>query len=73
MENNLISKIKIIKNNCKTNNDLNFDVKHEQFINNINKNYTNDDDNENYCVICGEPMGPNNPRQLCGKTICFND
>jgi len=25
----------------------------------------------NPCLICGEDMGPNNPRQLCGKTHCY--
>jgi len=24
----------------------------------------------NYCMECGEDMGPQNPRQLCGKTYC---
>ena len=28
---------------------------------------------ENYCVECGVNMGPNNPRQLCGKWRCHND
>ena len=26
---------------------------------------------KNLCVICGSDMGPNNPRQLCGKTMCM--
>ena len=26
----------------------------------------------NLCMICKEDMGPNNPRQLCGKTYCTN-
>jgi hypothetical protein len=26
---------------------------------------------KNLCVICGIDMGPNNPRQLCGKTMCM--
>lgn len=25
---------------------------------------------ENLCVLCGENMGENNPRQLCYKTYC---
>ena len=25
-----------------------------------------------FCMICGEDMGPTNPRQLCGKTRCHN-
>lgn len=25
----------------------------------------------NYCVECGVDMGPCNPRQLCGKTVCL--
>lgn len=27
----------------------------------------------NPCVSCGEDMGANNPRQLCGKTYCRNE
>ena len=27
---------------------------------------------ENLCCACGEDMGPNNPRQLCGKWRCLN-
>jgi len=26
----------------------------------------------NFCVKCGVDMGPQNPRQLCGKTVCHN-
>ncbi len=26
----------------------------------------------NYCVECGIDMGPQNPRQLCGKIFCEN-
>jgi len=25
-----------------------------------------------HCIECGIDMGPNNPRQLCDKTHCFN-
>lgn len=25
-----------------------------------------------HCIECGIDMGPNNPRQLCGKTFCCN-
>ena len=25
-----------------------------------------------HCTECGEYMGPQNPRQLCGKTRCYN-
>lgn len=28
--------------------------------------------NKNLCVECGEDMGINNPRQLCGKLYCYN-
>ncbi len=28
------------------------------------------EDEKNLCVECGRDMGPNNPRQLCGKTKC---
>ena len=27
---------------------------------------------KNLCIECGEDMGINNPRQLCGKTYCRN-
>ena len=25
-----------------------------------------------HCLECGEDMGKTNPRQLCGKTYCYN-
>ncbi len=25
-----------------------------------------------HCIVCGEDMGPQNPRQLCGKYCCSN-
>lgn len=25
-----------------------------------------------HCLECGDDMGPNNPRQLCGKYFCHN-
>lgn len=25
-----------------------------------------------HCLECGDDMGPNNPRQLCGKYFCYN-
>jgi len=28
---------------------------------------------KNLCVECGIDMGDQNPRQLCGKTICYED
>jgi hypothetical protein len=27
---------------------------------------------KNLCMLCGEDMGPQNPRQLCGKSYCRN-
>lgn len=33
----------------------------------------NSETNEWHCLICGISMGPNNPRQLCGKTWCPNE
>lgn len=27
----------------------------------------------NRCTVCNEDMGRSNPRQLCGKTICYNE
>ena len=32
--------------------------------------YKENKEKSNYCVDCGVDMGPQNPRQLCGKTIC---
>lgn len=26
-----------------------------------------------HCLYCGDNMGPHNPRQLCGKSYCYND
>lgn len=38
------------------------------------KNYGyNEENNCWYCTYCGEFMGENNPRQLCGKTYCHNE
>lgn len=39
----------------------------------INKKiYGYDPENNNWhCIECGANMGPNNPRQLCGKYICI--
>jgi len=31
---------------------------------------TQSTDSANRCIECGIDMGPNNPRQLCGKTYC---
>ena len=30
------------------------------------------EEDTNNCIECGEDMGPQNPRQLCGKTYCKN-
>ncbi len=54
----------------------------------FSKNKSNNDSNPNqiipkiygynesnghwHCTECGEDMGPNNPRQLCGKNRCYN-
>ena len=32
----------------------------------------NSHSNKNRCMECGEDMGIDNPRQLCGKTYCIN-
>lgn len=32
----------------------------------------NEKTNNWHCISCGDNMGPNNPRQLCGKFICHN-
>jgi hypothetical protein len=38
----------------------------------IKKIYGYDSENNNWhCIECGTNMGPNNPRQLCGKFICI--
>ena len=28
---------------------------------------------KNLCVMCNIDLGPQNPRQLCGKTYCYNE
>ena len=28
---------------------------------------------KNLCVMCNTDLGPQNPRQLCGKTYCYNE
>lgn len=28
---------------------------------------------KNLCIECGEDIGIDNPRQLCGKTYCINE
>ena len=33
---------------------------------------SDDDSFKNLCMLCGEDMGPQNPRQLCGKYYCRN-
>jgi hypothetical protein len=33
----------------------------------------NSETGDNHCLVCGISMGPNNPRQLCGKTWCPNE
>src|SRR5581483_11541893 len=33
----------------------------------------NEENNCWYCTSCGEFMGENNPRQLCGKHFCHNE
>jgi len=30
-------------------------------------------DEQNLCTVCGIDMGPQNPRQLCGKIYCMNE
>ena len=38
----------------------------------IKKIYGYDSNTQNWhCIVCGENMGPNNPRQLCGKSFCY--
>ena len=38
----------------------------------IKKIYGYDAKTQNWhCIVCGENMGPNNPRQLCGKSFCY--
>ena len=32
----------------------------------------NDKTDSWHCLECGDDMGPMNPRQLCGKTYCYN-
>lgn len=28
---------------------------------------------KNLCIVCGIDLGIGNPRQLCGKNICYNE
>jgi len=45
-------------------------------IDNLKNNNSSDEDSseeiKNLCTECGINMGPNNPRQLCGKTRCLD-
>ena len=34
--------------------------------------FMDEQDDMNRCLICGVDMGKDNPRQLCGKTYCYN-
>jgi hypothetical protein len=53
---------------------------YNQIENNDNVAYQNEEEQEeqeiitkNLCVNCNIDIGPNNPRQLCGKTYCIYD
>lgn len=47
----------------------NFDKIKNDFIKSLKANC---EGRMNRCVECGRDMGRSNPRQLCGKTFCFN-
>ena len=47
------------------------DIREEMKIKNVK--YFTSDECKNRCVQCFTDMGPNNPRQLCGKTNCDDD
>lgn len=52
------------------------DIKEEMKIKNVKyftKDVEQDGSPKNRCVQCFTDMGPNNPRQLCGKTNCDDD
>lgn len=45
----------------------------EQFVDNVLDNLEKYKiEEKNRCVMCGDDLGPQNPRQLCGKTHCYN-
>ena len=45
----------------------------EQFVDNVLDNLENYKlEEKNRCLMCGDDMGRDNPRQLCGKTYCYN-
>ena len=42
------------------------------YFDTVNRGY-NHKTGDWHCIQCGDNMGPNNPRQLCGKTRCVNN
>lgn len=65
---------KLITDYLSTNSD---EKKNEKIENNEKKNikiYGYDSSTDCWhCTICGENLGKSNPRQLCGKSFCYND
>lgn len=52
---------------------LNYERMKEDLDNMVNKILEkNSHSGKNLCIDCGEDMGIDNPRQLCGKTYCRN-
>mgnify|MGYP001226093804 CR=1 FL=1 len=45
----------------------------EQLVDNVLENLESYKlEKKNRCLMCGDDLGPQNPRQLCGKTCCYN-
>lgn len=76
IEKNEIS-ISIDNNNDRNNDEYNKDEYNnienkDEYNNNSNKKYGYNNKTGNWhCLECGDNMG-NNPRQLCGKSYCYN-
>lgn len=47
----------------------NYDI--TDLLNTNSSDEASSDELKNLCIECGIDMGPNNPRQLCGKTECL--
>ena len=76
-ENNLISdsiEQKFYKLICEIEEDNNYYINYENVFKEfkiiLNENI---EGLMNRCTVCNEDMGRSNPRQLCGKTICYNE
>ncbi len=62
----------VIDKETKTNPKEHFTEIHDRVENYAYWNQEEDKKYKNLCITCGEDMGPQNPRQLCGKSFCLN-